>query len=343
MTPRTSHAVRFTAMFLFALWLFMGLFASIARPATCAPPVTGAGDGTFYSYTPGSGACVLVGDDSTAMVAAINAADWAGSALCGRYVRVTGPLGSVDVRIVDQCPTCLPGDLDLSLSAFSAIANPIVGRVPIAWQTIEEPTPGTISYHILNGSNIFFMLIQPRHARYGVAKVEYLAPSGYVELPRTGFNFFQLDGSLGIPLPIVSPFTLRMTDVNGSVVTESGLSMLPSATQQGTAQFPVCATLSAPGDRTPVTLAMHAATPNPFPRTTSIEFELPRSGPVALQVYDASGRLVRTLLHEVRAAGRHRVTWEGQGDDGRDVAAGVYFARLVSGPRVARQRLVLTD
>jgi len=330
-------------MFLFALWLFMGLFASVARPASCAPPVTGVGQATFYGYSPGSGACTLVGDDSTVMVAALNLPDWSGSALCGGYVRVTGPLGSVDVRIVDQCPDCLSGDLDLSLPAFSAIANPIVGRVPISWQTIAEPSPGTISYRVLNGSNIFFMLIQPRHARYGVAKVEYLTPSGYVTLPRTSFNAFQLDGSSGAPLPIVSPFTLRLTDVNGSVVTQSGLSMLPDSTQQGSVQFPVCATLSAPGDRTPVTLALHSATPNPFPRTTSIEFELPRSGPVTLQVYDASGRLVRTLVNEGRAAGRHRVAWEGRGDDGREVAAGVYFARLVSGPRVARQRLVLTD
>jgi expansin (peptidoglycan-binding protein) len=286
---------------------------------------------------------VLVRDDSTAMVAAINAADWAGSALCGRYVRVTGPLGFVDVRIVDQCPGCVAGDLDLNLPAFSVIANPILGRVPITWQTIEEPSPGAISYHVLNGSNIFFMLIQPRHARYGVAKVEYLAPSGYVELPRTTFNAFQLDGSLGIPLPIVSPFTLRMTDVNGSVVTESGLSMLPDSTQQGSAQFPVCATLSAPGDRAPATLALRAAMPNPFPRSTSIEFELARSGPVSLQIFDASGRLVRTLVSEMRAAGRHRVAWEGLDDAGREAVSGVYFARLVSGPRVARQRLVLTD
>jgi len=78
----------------------------------CTGASSGQGDGTYYSYTPGSGRCSLEGDDTAPMVAAMNPVDFVASGICGRWVRVTGPLGSVDVRIVDECPICAVGDID---------------------------------------------------------------------------------------------------------------------------------------------------------------------------------------------------------------------------------------
>ena len=42
------------------------------------------------------------------MVAAMNADQYANSAVCGSFVEVTGALGTVTVRIVDQCPDARP-------------------------------------------------------------------------------------------------------------------------------------------------------------------------------------------------------------------------------------------
>src|SRR5436190_320246 len=87
---------------------------AVGGPAAAVECVVHAGSGfaTFYAYTPGSGACGF-GDDFASPVAAANPVDYAGSKLCGSWVHVTGPLGSVDVRIVDLCPSCAAGDLDL--------------------------------------------------------------------------------------------------------------------------------------------------------------------------------------------------------------------------------------
>jgi len=82
--------------------------------------------------------------------------------------------------------------------------------------------------------------------------------------------------------------------------------------------------------------------PNPFNPMTSVGYAVPRAGPVVLSVYDASGRLVRALV-EVSShdAGRHSVSWDGRDENGVEVAAGVYFARLTVDSESATGKMVL--
>jgi hypothetical protein len=81
--------------------------------------------------------------------------------------------------------------------------------------------------------------------------------------------------------------------------------------------------------------------PNPFNPSTTLEFDLPRSGRATLEIFDAAGRRVRVLLDEEVAAGTQRVEWHGLDASGRRVASGVYFARILSRGHQARQRLLL--
>jgi hypothetical protein len=68
--------------------------------------------------------------------------------------------------------------------------------------------------------------------------------------------------------------------------------------------------------------------PNPANRRTTISYELSAPGAVKLEIYDAAGRLVRTLIDESRSAGQQSVVWDGKNASGSRVAAGVYHARL---------------
>lgn len=68
--------------------------------------------------------------------------------------------------------------------------------------------------------------------------------------------------------------------------------------------------------------------PNPFASRTTLSFVLTRASRVSISVYDLAGRRVRALGTDVRAAGEHRVLWNGKNDSGRDVASGLYFVRL---------------
>ncbi|KAI8381540.1 RlpA-like double-psi beta-barrel-protein domain-containing protein-containing protein [Radiomyces spectabilis] len=94
------------------------------------------GDGTYYF--PGLGSCGQ-NNKSKDMIAALNAPQMGYSAnpnanpMCGRYAKVTGPKGTVRVKIVDTCPPCVKGSLDLSPAAFQKIADLSAGRVKITW------------------------------------------------------------------------------------------------------------------------------------------------------------------------------------------------------------------
>ena len=81
--------------------------------------------------------------------------------------------------------------------------------------------------------------------------------------------------------------------------------------------------------------------PNPFNPSTAIGFELPGRMHVRLSVHDVAGRLVATLVDEVRGGGIHAVEWDGTTDGGQAVASGAYFCRLSAGKRTVVRKMVL--
>ena len=83
------------------------------------------------------------------------------------------------------------------------------------------------------------------------------------------------------------------------------------------------------------------AYPNPFNPSTNLVFRLAQESDVALAIYDARGRLVRSLRSDRYPAGEYRVQWSGRNSSGQVVASGIYFARLVAAGDVQVQRLVL--
>jgi hypothetical protein len=71
-----------------------------------------------------------------------------------------------------------------------------------------------------------------------------------------------------------------------------------------------------------------AAFPNPFNRSVTLEYQLPRSADVEIHVFDRLGRLVQTLQAGRVMPGTHRLTWDGADDNARTVSSGVYFCRF---------------
>jgi hypothetical protein len=82
--------------------------------------------------------------------------------------------------------------------------------------------------------------------------------------------------------------------------------------------------------------------PNPFNPTTTIRYSLPANAAVTLEVYDVSGRLVRTLVDaETRKAGIYDELWDGKDARGEAVSTGVYFYRLTAGTESLTRKAVL--
>src|SRR5262245_49529075 len=86
-------------------------------PAAAACPdsqTVQTGEATFYTWADGTGNCGYDATPFDLMVGAMNEADYANSAVCGSCVVVDGPRGQIRIRIVDRCPGCPSGGIDLS-------------------------------------------------------------------------------------------------------------------------------------------------------------------------------------------------------------------------------------
>lgn len=81
--------------------------------------------------------------------------------------------------------------------------------------------------------------------------------------------------------------------------------------------------------------------PNPFNPHTELSFELRSAGHVRVEIFDLSGRRVRTLVDGVRSAGEHEVVWRGLDDRGEPVASGVYLYRVKAAGISETKRMVL--
>lgn len=83
----------------------------------------------------------------------------------------------------------------------------------------------------------------------------------------------------------------------------------------------------APVDAGSASDARRLGFPTPFRGSGSFTFRLDAPGCVALDVFDLRGRRVSALFAGTRAAGAHRVAWDGRADDGTPLPSGVYFLR----------------
>jgi hypothetical protein len=81
--------------------------------------------------------------------------------------------------------------------------------------------------------------------------------------------------------------------------------------------------------------------PNPFNPSTFIEYVLPISCGVRLDITDVMGRHVKTLVNANQSAGRYRIIWNGTNGQNQPVPAGVYLCRFEAFHFVKVMRLTL--
>ena len=81
--------------------------------------------------------------------------------------------------------------------------------------------------------------------------------------------------------------------------------------------------------------------PNPFNPTTSIDIQIAQSSKLLVQVFDARGRLINTLINNDIDAGYYHVMWNGKDSKGYDMSTGVYFISVASGVDRNTQKIIL--
>lgn len=103
---------------------------------------------------------------------------------------------------------------------------------------------------------------------------------------------------------------------------------------------PLPLSLPHPGDP-PADFALEQNYPNPFNPLTEFGFRISDFGFVKLEIFDLSGRKIRTLRSEVMLPGEYEAQWDGRDDTGTTVVSGVYLYRLQAGAFSQVRKMVL--
>jgi FlgD Ig-like domain len=89
------------------------------------------------------------------------------------------------------------------------------------------------------------------------------------------------------------------------------------------------------------TRMLERPSPNPFDLATRVTFNLAVEEQVEITVHDIAGRTVATLANRRFPAGRHGLSWNGEGAAGTRMAPGIYFLTMTAGGRRAHEKVVL--
>jgi expansin (peptidoglycan-binding protein) len=188
---------------------------------------------------------------------ALPAPEYAGAADCGGYLEVSGPDGSVRVQVIDQCPECAAGHIDLSEAAFARLAPLQAGLINVRYTPLANPAlPGPVSVAVKQGSSQYWLALLIDNTGNPLASVQVQTSSGWLSLARASYNYWIAASGAG-----QGPFTVRLTDTQGHQVTVSGVALNPGAVQSmGTWMYGAGAG-SAPAGSAPASSAPASSAP----------------------------------------------------------------------------------
>ncbi|WP_157120878.1 expansin EXLX1 family cellulose-binding protein [Nocardia miyunensis] len=211
---------------------------AVPRPATMSVPNTPAAQripiteqvdppvlaqARYYTFGPDV-ACSFLGLPSDGYYVGVPTDEYDGSAACGGYVDLYGPLGSVRAQIVDHCPGCAAHQYDLSAAAFARIADPGSGVAQIGVSRVHNPSPSPdLVYRIEDGSSSDWLGIQFTDTGNPLSRIEIrpIAGGDGHTLTRRMDNFWTISGAGA------GPFTALVTDADGHQAVVPGIVVDP--------------------------------------------------------------------------------------------------------------------
>ncbi|WP_436523211.1 expansin EXLX1 family cellulose-binding protein [Actinoplanes sp. HUAS TT8] len=208
----------------------VALLLQTGGSACAAPPSTSkkSGKATFYDLAGTSGNCSFEtpADD---LYVALGPDQYAAGASCGAYLDVTGPKGTVRVKVFDSCPECDTGHLDLSRTAFKKIGSEVDGIIPITYKLVTNPSvPGPITVRIKEGASQYWFAARIDNHANLLSSVQVSGSGGsFKSAHRTDYNYWLIDSGAGS-----GPYKLKITDVYGNTTTVSGIAMKPGVVQK---------------------------------------------------------------------------------------------------------------
>jgi expansin len=206
--------------------------ATAGRAYAAVPSAAARADGTraqtaTYYAGRGPGNCSYPSPPADRLYAALSPPEYRSAAACGGYLQVKGPDGSVRVKVIDQCPGCAAGHVDLSESAFARLAPLPDGLIDVTYTHLSDPPlPGPVSIEVKQGSSRYWLALLADNTGNPLASVQVETSAGWRSLARASYNYWIAPSGSG-----PGPFTVRLTDTQGHQVTVPGIALSPGAVQ----------------------------------------------------------------------------------------------------------------
>ncbi|KAJ4190926.1 hypothetical protein NW755_005141 [Fusarium falciforme] len=227
------------------------LVTSVAptTPSASSVPETGSGSGasedlggsaktgssTFYGGNLAGGNCMFSTYTLPSGIygTAFSGAVWNNAASCGACIEVTGPSGTIKAMIVDQCPECEEGHLDLFPDAFTAVGG-TDGIVQTSYKFVSCGITSPLYLHNKEGTSQHWFSIQVVNANEPVTKLEVSTDGGstWQETERKDYNFFENSAGFG-----VDSVDVKITSKTGKTVTVSGVGVEAGAKFEADSNF----------------------------------------------------------------------------------------------------------
>ena len=230
--------------------------SALSLSALTAPAGSVSGIATHYVLE-GLPNCSYPTPPSNGLFVALSPSEYDSAAACGGYITVTGPnRTSVTVQVIDQCPECATGHIDLSEPAFAELAPLGAGLINVSYQYLADPPlPGPITMEVKQGSSQYWLALLAGNTGNPLASVQVqTASGGWINLARASYNYWIAQSGAGS-----GPFTVRLTDTDGHTVTVRDVALNPGAVQStGIYMYGAGSTQPAPSSAAPTPTAASA-------------------------------------------------------------------------------------
>jgi expansin len=245
----------------------IALFLQNGGSACAAPPSTSGKSGiaTYFDLEGTLGNCSYPSPPANDLFVALSvSSEYTSGASCGTYIDVTGPKGKVRVKVIDSCPPCKAGHIDLSLTAFKKIGVQKDGIIKVKYRTVANPAvPGPLSVRVKEGSSRYWLSVLIDNHGNQLKSVKVAGPGGsYKSASREDWNYWTLPSGAGS-----GPFKIKIADVYGHTATLAGIKLSVGKTQKTTARLSRSSSGSVVA--APKAPAKKKATPSPSPSKPS--------------------------------------------------------------------------
>ncbi len=144
---------------------------------------------------------------------AINAPQYSNSLSCGKCVNIQYNNRNINALIVDICPECKYGDLDLFTEAYNDLIQESPGRKQISWKFIDCPN-NIVENNIqlrIDEINYYWLSIQPENFKCGIQSMQIFNNNQWINMERNDNKMMGLYFNYHSKVNI--PFKLKITSM----------------------------------------------------------------------------------------------------------------------------------